>query len=652
MRSFCIIILLFLCSAVFSQEVVTGLQTNPVIKEQYRNDLQTRLSWTADTLPVSLPFFDDFSEGGVFPSAQRWIDRYGFVNSDFPVYSIDLGVVTLDAINDTGSMYPNAVSGPQAFIADHLTSRYIRLDSVFSPVPRKLSPADSVYLSFYYQPQGRGLAPQTADSLVLQYLLTPGYDTIYPTDTIATHIPDTWKHIWSVKGEALDTFNMENNLYFLRVMLPITDTIFFKEKFRFQFYNYVTLASSGQPSWQSNCCQWNLDNIYLNYGRNLYDTIRKELRFTDRPPAMLRKYQSMPYTQYCNSPSNEMADTLSVILTNRDTVTHQVIYSYEVTQTGGSFSKSYVSPVFNLLSYNQYAFGYVSHPPVVFTFPVSGADSSEFRITHVIRDVNSGSGLADTIMGIQQFYNYFAYDDGTPEAGYGLKGTGSEMAYRFTLNKSPDTLRAVRVWFNHTLGKNNLQYFYLTVWDDDSGFPGDTLYCRLVSPYYSDSLGKMTTFLLEKPVRISGIFYIGTIQTTDDNLNIGLDTYHNSASNLFFNATGDWVSSSISGSLLFRPVIGKPLPVGIPIRKQTAENLSVFPNPCSTGTVHLSLGEDNLSAGEDLILTISDLTGRQIYQSKWTDIVDVSAFPAGIYLVEAKDATALRQFNSKLIIMK
>jgi hypothetical protein len=586
-----------------------------------------------------------------FPSPLRWIDRYAFVNTDYPVYPVDRGAVTLDAINDTGSMYPDAVGGPQTFIADHLTSRYIRLDSLFSPVPRSLSPSDSVYLSFYFQPQGRGLPPHISDSLVLQFLLEPAHDSISPVDT--THIADRWRHIWSVSGMALDSFYIANNLYFKRVMIPVTDTAFFKKTFRFQFYNYVSLAGSGEPSWQSNCSQWNIDEVYLNYGRNLLDTIHQEIRFVERPPSLLKYYQSMPYTQFSNNPSYEMTDSLSVILTNRDLVPYSVKYSYNVTQPGGSFTKSYVSPSISLLPYNQYAFGYVTHPPVPFTFPISGADSCLFKVEHVVHDLAPGSTLADTMTGYQQFYNYYAYDDGTPEAGYGLKGTGAMMAYRFKLNKSPDTLRAIRIYFNHTLEKSNIQFFYLTVWNDNTGFPGDTIYSRLVLPQYSDSLNKFTQYLLEKPVRISSAFYIGTEQTTDDNLNIGLDTYDNAASNLFYNVTGPWIASSIWGAPMIRPVIGKPLPLGITNLISVKGKMKVFPNPCSAGQVRISIDESGTpERKENWTISVSALTGQQLYHSQGVDVVDVSCLPSGIYLIEAQNSRTLQHLVSKLVIMK
>jgi len=65
-------------------------------------------------------------------------------------------------------------------------------------------------------------------------------------------------------------------------MIPSSDTVFSKINSGFQFYNYVSLAAGIQASWQSNCWQWNIDQVYLNYGRNLHDTIHPEIRFIYR----------------------------------------------------------------------------------------------------------------------------------------------------------------------------------------------------------------------------------------------------------------------------------------------------------------------------------------------------------------------------------
>ncbi len=648
-------IFLFLTGfSAFSQEIVTGLQYNPVIIEKVREmRLQKAQPSGEDTIPVGLPFFDDFSSGGIFPSTLRWIDRYTYVNTDFPLYPIDYGAVTLDAINDSGSIYSNGVPGPQTFIADRLTSRYIRLDSLFTPTPRAYHPSDSIYLSFYYQPQGRGRPPSTSDSLVLQFLIKSVYDSLTTIDT-TIHLPEIWWNVWASPGMSLDTFYIHNNTYFKRVVIPLTDSaLYFKKHFRFRFYNYVSLTSNGQPSWQSNCDEWNIDDVYLNYGRSMGDTVHKEIRFVERPPSMLKNYTSMPYPQYSNDPSNEIVDTIPVILTNRDTTSHNASYSYYVTNPGGSFSKTYNSDTLNILPYYHYSFGYLMHPPVSLTFPIGSADSNLFMMKHIVRDLAPGSTDGDTIIGYQKFYNYYAYDDGTPEAGYGLKGTGALMAYQFKLNKSPDTLRAIRIYFNHTLGHNNQQYFYLTVWDDNNGKPGDTVYSRLAYVNYTDSLNEFYTYHLENPVRISGTFYIGTEQTTDDNLNIGLDLYDNSEEFMFYNATGTWLKSTQGGTLLMRPVIGKPIPVGIgqiPIKKGS---LAIYPNPCKSGLVHIILPENSNSENNEITwkITIYDLTGRKLKVFPYAETTDISGLPGGIYLLELQHTTNHQCFTGKLVVL-
>ncbi len=322
MRKLTLLVFLLLTGlTALPQEVLTGLQFNPVVQEKAREMKYLKEGTTGlDSIPMQLPLFDDFSKGGVYPSPLRWIDFDTYVNTDFPVNPINIGAVTFDAISDSGNMYPDAIPGPQTFIADHLTSRYIRLDSAFSPTPRKITPADSVYLSFWYQPQGRGLDPNSTDSLALHFLVRPAHDSITPTDTI--RIPDRWRWVWSSRGMALDTFYFKNQVYFKQVMIPITDTIYFKKTFRFQFYNYVSLASNSLPAWQSNCDEWNVDNVYLNMGRNLHDTLVPEIRFIQRVPSMLKNYTAMPYRQYCDDPTNEMQDTLDVLMSNRDIQNH------------------------------------------------------------------------------------------------------------------------------------------------------------------------------------------------------------------------------------------------------------------------------------------------------------------------------------------
>ena len=136
---------------------------------------------------MRLPFVDDFSNYSGYPDDRLWEDRQGFVNTGFAVLPPSIGVVTLDALNEYGQIYPQAARVP--FPADTLTSRPIRLDSNFLQ-NRPMLVADSLYFSFYYQPAGAsrdpeaggweivGDAPEHSDKLVLEFGYATG-DTVF-----------------------------------------------------------------------------------------------------------------------------------------------------------------------------------------------------------------------------------------------------------------------------------------------------------------------------------------------------------------------------------------------------------------------------------------------------------------------------------------
>ena len=109
-----------------------------------------------------------------------------------------------------------------------------------------------------------------------------------------------------------------------------------------------------------------------------------------------------------------------------------------------------------------------SNPPVNFQFPESSTQRS-YKIVHTVKEGVGGDyhSSNDTMTFTQVFGDYYAYDDGVPENGYGLTSTGGKqwLAYRFDLN-TQDTLTAVDLYFNRTRnGENENVQFRLCVWD-------------------------------------------------------------------------------------------------------------------------------------------------------------------------------------------
>jgi len=267
---------------------------------------------------------------------------------------------------------------------------------------------------------------------------------------------------------------------------------------------------------------------------------------------------------------------------------------------------------------------------------------------HIIKDNAAGSVFADTITRDQNLYNYFAYDDGTPEGSYGLTPAWSMLAYRFNLDK-PDTLRAIQMYFNQRLDTSTVEYFYLCVWNDDVGTPGDTIYSKLTIPRYSEQLNKYFTYHI-KPLPVSGTIYVGWIQTTADNLSLGFDAYNDHSDRIFFNTSGKWYTSAYSGSLMIRPVVGKPIPLGIVEPIPAANELLVYPNPCPDGILHIRLNGNGMSSAEGDRIIITNLLGQTILSSKYTKRLDLSTFRPGIYILYVTDTHGTKTAMRKIII--
>jgi len=636
-------ILFFLFKTAFSQEIISPLGGNPLLNKQKNAHSVLKTSLKA----VELPFIEDFSNYTLYPDSNLWTDNYVFVNTQFALYPPTIGVATLDALDQTGSVYPSALF--TQFPADTLTSQPIRLDSVFQPVLKKINLADSLYFSFYFQPGGGtgvawerlGDAPEAEDSLVLEFF--------------APQI-NTWNRVWSSKGMPLDSIYKENNRYFKYVIIPVKDTAaYYKNGFRFRFTNYCSLGNNIIPSWVANCDQWNIDYIYLGINRTKNDTARKDLSFIEKAPSFLKDYQAMPASQFTTA---ELKDSLrSVLLSNIDNLPHASSYRYEIRNQNGLLEATYNGGFNNIESfwtsgYQQY--NYHARPPVVYDFAQAIGNKSWFEIRHIFKE-GIGQDFRpqnDTNVFIQNFGDYYAYDDGTAENGYGLTPAGSKLAYQFNLNH-PDTLVAVDIYFNSTYNNSNLKYFYLTVWQDNgSGKPGDTIYrSHPIMPLASTGLNAFQNFILDRILPVSGKIYVGMIQTTDDNLNIGFDRNTSSENHIFFNSAGIWYQSFVKGSLMIRPVFGMNY-LGINEIEKEKFSFDIYPNPLKTDMLNLLLNSDSDINYHDYYLQIFDVFGNKLIQSEFKSQLQLNNLKNAVYFIKIINNKSKYQQIKKLIITR
>lgn len=621
-----IFILAICICELYSQEVVIDCG-NPALRDYSAkyNGIYAKIA-SSDTL--ELPFFDDFSSAYMYPDSTKWADRYAFVNNSCGKNPISIGVATLDAIDEHGNVYPTLPIG-MSDVADYLTSK---------PINMQRNASDSIYLSFFYQCGGNGDMPEYRDSLVLQFY------------SVAD---DEWRSVWKVAGgEVMSSFK--------QVLVPIADSVWLKKGFRFRFLNYVSISSNYELSWQSNVDQWNLDFIILDANRSVADTVIEDVAMIKNVGPFLKEYRQIPWSHFLSKGRDVVFDSITFSYANREDVMHNINRQYDV------FDKDETSSLIPAATYIQNHLGDDSENinadeelnyTKKFWYYFNEESYQEYDSAKFLIRANIKTDVAqtrdyyrwnDTVRFYQDFKNYYAYDDGTAEKGYGLSGQGTanaSLAYKFEPYMA-DTLYGVYIYFNRTQNDGNVKYFYLTVWEDNNGIPGDTIVSRLgVRPSFANEINGYVYYPLDTAIYIDGPFYIGWIKTTNDMLNCGLDAENDAHDKIFFNVSGTWQNSIISGALMIRPVFGYEVkPEASVAEHQKVTHCSIYPNPAST-EIYIE-GQHDFSG-----VFIYDNLGRVVMQSGSEKIINVGSLPEGSYFVRPYSEKVVFE-TVKILIMR
>lgn len=597
-----IAVILIFSSALMGQEVVTGLQTN----RELSGKIKTReRSKAVSSVPVNLPFFDDFSGKSVIPSSRLWSDDYAFINNTYSDKQPTLGIATLDALDNSGRLYESA--GNEGFEADHLTSQ---------PVNLNFPATDNIWLSFYYQAGGLGDSPEPGDSLTLQFLA--------PEE-------NKWYSIWKTPGAADEGFKP--------VIIRIQDPRYLKQGFMFRFVNWASLADFDDLSMVGNSDQWNIDYVYLDRNRNAADTAIADVAFSTPLRSVLKTHEAMPWKQFKQVYLQEMGAFIPIHYRNNDKITRNVTRDFEIRDLFTNIlSHSFSAGATNIDPYTNVDY----NANLIYTFNNSNNDSALFKITCSLKTDDFDPKPNDTITYLQVFLNYFAYDDGTAEGGYGINGQGSRnamVAYRFK-SFMQDTVRALNICFNDSYLNSNQRAFDLMIWDDNDGLPGNVLYAAenmLVEQ--GDDLNGFHTYVLPDGVMVNGIFYVGWRQRTETFLNAGFDVNTPNRGRQFYWINGLWAQSQKEGSVMIRPVMGPPLKTTSSDDDPVPENKRVFtiwPNPARD---YINIRSNDMLLSGNAFISVIDLFGREVMKVPFSERIDISHLRPGIYTVVAVTGT-------------
>ncbi|MBI1182754.1 T9SS type A sorting domain-containing protein [bacterium] len=627
-RKVSLLLLLFSNTIVFAQyEEVTPLYRNQVIINYLQKQKDKPAALAYKKLPVlSIPFFDDFSSTKIYPDKARWADRSVYVNNGFAINPPSHGVATFDGLDKRG--YPYNVDGnnfPKS--CDTLTSNYIDLSG--------FGETDSLYLSFYLQQKGMGESPEKDDSFMLEFHAENG----------------EWREMWATNGQ----FDSSGYYPFKQIMVKIPDRAsfrYFHDSFQFRFRNYGNRTGALD--------HWNLDYVYLDKNRTQADTVLEDVSIYRQPKGLFNVYYSMPWRYFKQDRETYLNSTIDFHVYNKALNKQSPDIFYTIRDANRVDTPMYSSlsernQINDISPFTQKTGSQKNMLPYTYFNNLDTQTAKiELKLTVKSRNLVGGPELLkqNDVMVIHQYFGeYLAYDDGSAEGGYGLKNTRQGgVALKFSI-KGIDTIKYIA--FSFTGGNEVLpdkQKFNLIIWERLYPTPVELMKMTGLHPIYSELYNGFALYKLDKPLVISGEFFVGWEQNIAYNLNVGIDLDYRFFNdnkpnpNLYFNAAGTWENSKIVGTPMIRPVFGEHAMLSAPRIERQAE-IICYPNPV-TNVLQIVLPDNNNGMAAIYNTNGQMLLSENLGQHNMQ--LDLSALPAGLYLLRVETEKGA-VFNKTLV---
>ncbi len=572
---------------------------------RYQNDLSS-LRIKNDTIPISLPLWDDFSTSTTVPDTNYWVSNSAvFINPGIGINPPTLNVATLDGWDASGNHY--SLDPQESGKTDSLLSRPIDL----TEVPSSLQ--NTLFLSFFYQMEGNGDKPNDIDSLILQFKK-----------------PDnSWETVWPLPGELVNT---QSNVFTQKIIQVTSEFIGSNFQFKFQAHGRMTGPFD----------TWNLDYIYLDKRRSASAGVDYlDRAFTSVPSSIIGPFTAIPKNHFFKNPAQYL-DSAVAGFTNLERQVQPVEYSVQVTNLFTNTTIDYLT--------RDSAFLALRHPLGTRTLKAGLLDpslldqSQDSLYLKTTFTMDSGDNFLidsvfnnnmdtvyvpsvdlrvnDTTSVLTILNDYYAYDDGTAEFGAGINQLNGRIAVQF-VPAGPGVIKFVDINFQN-IGKifagTPIDIFILRDLEENQFSLLGTLSATVQVP---DKLDDFIRYEFGKPIVVLDTFYIGYKQSSNDLLPMGLDKNTDNSDRIYFNITGEWVQNTdVKGSLMIRPVFTDELvnALGDDVKPQ----LSVFPNP-TKGFVQISAIPEELK--------LYNLQGQKIDISFSGKTIELSHLPPSIYFL-------------------
>lgn len=569
---------------------------------------------SARTQALRLPVFDDFSTSNTSPDPTLWMPGSGvYINNVLTTTHPSINIATFDGLNAAGVPY-NFVNEQAQGDTDTLTTQPIDLGG--------LTPADSVYLSFYWQARGLGELPDDVDTFRLEFLNQKG----------------DWISVWKQSGAVFDTL-------YKHTFIPVRDASYLHAGFRFRFRGYG--RSSGAFD------SWHLDYIYLNKNRSVNDRFIKDVAVRQPLTPFLKRYTAMPLDQYWQNPAAETADSVRTDIVNLFNNFNFTSYTFTIRdQRTGREIQRYQEPLSVFIGPGQTQKKAVRLTPIA---RQAGVEQLRLKLKFDLLTTDDQNPTIpsvnlrrnDTISTITELADYYAYDDGSAEFGVRMNQRLGRTVVRFVLNR-PDTLGGVRMALVPFRRNQTGQAFTIQVWNSSNGQPDRVVHQQSVRASYGTTRNGYVDFPFANGVAVTDTFYVGWLQIGEDPLTVGFDRNSQlGASQLYTNLSNEWAGNlDLKGSVMIRPYVGgkddgivtgpEPLP---------ALQVRVYPNPTS-GTIQW----DSDLIRQIEVYSVQGIPVRVIVPGNGVREASLSHLPEGMYVLRITDGQ--RMAVQKLVIRK
>jgi hypothetical protein len=618
-------------SGLYAQTII-GLDYNHAIKNELiekklHPELKLKSAGYTPPLPKGCLFFDDFStyKISVFPDPNNWTDKYAFINQTYPDSCISIGVATLDAIDDNGDIY---ATDNKTTPSDTLTSRIVPLNTV----------KGKVYLSFFVEGGGKGTAPKLKDSLLVDF---------YDSDS------SVWRMVWFTEGYESHNFK--------QIIIPI-DSNYKDTLFRFRFRNYTTLLTTNPNTSESgimNSGFWNIDYVQVKSATNTDDIKAiNDVAIVEPLLSTYKEYYAFPYDHFevANSYRRSTCpmsyrtyypNETKAIKVSRQYSTWNIYKGQNDLQIELSSAQNDNAPMEWSAWDDYFRNDYIYYPDqkygdyLIKAYITADNDTNQYKYN-------------DTITREEVFKDYYALDDGTAEAGFGLPSGTSDgaipLAYMFNIYtfRTQDTLTAIDYYFAHS--KNNIQKnveFLPCVWkanviSSDSIVPGECIYpvgdfdtMPRYTPDTNLAINEFMRIRLTEDLICPDTIFIGLIQYGTENINIGYDVNTDSRTRIRYVKDNKWYTpySIDAGSLMIRPVFDHKVYSGIRDSRLVSKGqLTIYPNPANS---FITMVPENFTGYYgNYQYSIVNILGQTVISGNiLEDRIDISSLQAGMYIV-------------------